>query len=46
LHSNRYEDFRWVTSRAYRSAAIFDAIGWRPDLTVAGLDELSAALAG
>jgi 2-haloacid dehalogenase len=32
----------WVN----RSAAIFDAIGWRPDLTVAGLDELSAALAG
>jgi hypothetical protein len=32
----------WVN----RSAAIFDAIGWRPGLTVAGLDELSAALAG
>jgi len=76
----RYEDFRWVTSRALdfalaalgqvrlvtsnafdyvgagaagmrtarvnRSAAPFDTIGAQPDLTVAALDRLPAALAG
>jgi len=39
----RYEDFRWVTSRALDFALA--SIGTQPDLTVPALDRLPAALA-